>query len=225
MSAKINRRTLLRGAGGIAIALPFLNVMNEREAHAAPGPQRFAVLFNGQSLGGDECVLNYFLPTKTGRSYPLSVSLAPLGQWGLQDSITLASGLSIPIGSGPGQRDATFHADAHHPQMTGVANTRSGEGADQVVTRVVGAGSKFKSIHTIAQANPYRGEYYRRDVLTYGKDAGGAVFDIQNESSPEKMFTKLFTGFGMNVDPKILAELERRKSILDFVSGSRASLR
>src|SRR5262249_43949528 len=48
-SRQIGRRTLLRGAGGIAIGLPFLDIMarSERARAGAPTiPQRFVVFFS-----------------------------------------------------------------------------------------------------------------------------------------------------------------------------------
>ena len=48
----ISRRTVLRGAGGLALALPPLEIMSRPgTAHAAPGPKRFVMAYSGSSLG------------------------------------------------------------------------------------------------------------------------------------------------------------------------------
>lgn len=57
--SKISRRALLRGIGGVAIGLPVLEVMLDRHgerivgASGATMPTRYAILFAGQSIGGD----------------------------------------------------------------------------------------------------------------------------------------------------------------------------
>ena len=45
------RRAFLRGLGGIAIGLPFLEIMLPKRASAAPAPLRYIVSFAGSSLG------------------------------------------------------------------------------------------------------------------------------------------------------------------------------
>jgi len=42
----ISRRTILRGAAGAAIALPWLEAMSPRRARAATTPKRFIVMFS-----------------------------------------------------------------------------------------------------------------------------------------------------------------------------------
>ena len=55
-SRKLNRRALLTGAGGIAIGLPLLEIMQEGRGISFAAdppviPKRYLVCFGGQSLG------------------------------------------------------------------------------------------------------------------------------------------------------------------------------
>lgn len=49
----LSRRTVLRGAGRIAIALPFLEEMAAKKAHAADAPLRCVTMFFGLGLSGE----------------------------------------------------------------------------------------------------------------------------------------------------------------------------
>jgi len=57
-SPKLHRRTLLRGAAGVTVALPVLDCMlNGNGTAYAQGqtiPRRYAIVFAGQALGGDD---------------------------------------------------------------------------------------------------------------------------------------------------------------------------
>jgi hypothetical protein len=73
---RLDRRTLLRGAGGIAVGLPFLEIMSRsRRAGAqlqAP-PKRFVVFFSP-----DGSIRENWTPTGTETNFQLSRILAPL---------------------------------------------------------------------------------------------------------------------------------------------------
>jgi hypothetical protein len=69
---KLRRRHFLRGAGGLALALPFLEAMSD-SAHAAPFPKRFVVFFTG--LGQ---VRSAWAPTGTETDFTLGPVLEPL---------------------------------------------------------------------------------------------------------------------------------------------------
>ena len=108
---KFNRRTVLRGLGGIAISLPLLEIMlGSQSANAqAIGAKRLGIFFGGQSLGADNDRRNYFVPPDVGRNYTTSVGLKPLDNRGLKDDFSLVSGLYIPTGYGAGERGPDFH--------------------------------------------------------------------------------------------------------------------
>lgn len=70
---RISRRTVLRGAGGAAVALPFLELMGQREAYAQAFPKRLVIVYtpNGN-------VPSRFWPTGNENDFSLGETLAPL---------------------------------------------------------------------------------------------------------------------------------------------------
>ena len=72
---RLNRRAVLRGAGSVAIALPWLEAMTpERPAQAAAAPaKRFVGVY---TPGGT--VLENWRPTGTENAFTLSTILQPL---------------------------------------------------------------------------------------------------------------------------------------------------
>jgi len=72
-SKPLSRRTVLRGAGGVAISLPLLLAMRPRTAQAASLPKRFVVFFSANGMIKDQ-----WQPTATGTGFTLSPILSPL---------------------------------------------------------------------------------------------------------------------------------------------------
>jgi hypothetical protein len=85
----LDRRTLLRGAGGITIGLPLLDAMlplAHVRAQAVLAPQRFGVFFSANG------VVEYdWGPTGTENDFELSPNLAPLAPH--KDDIVVLYGL------------------------------------------------------------------------------------------------------------------------------------
>ena len=99
---RLSRRTLLHGAGGVMVGLPLLEAMLDAGPARAQtaAPKRFLVVFDGQSLGGDDdTLLSDFIPARTGAGYDLKTALAPLGTAGVQSLVTVVSGMRIPTAS------------------------------------------------------------------------------------------------------------------------------
>jgi hypothetical protein len=86
----LNRRTLLRGSGGIAIALPWLEVMEPLKTARAAGSaaRRFVAVY---TPGGT--VLDQWLPTGTETAFELSPILKPLEP--CRQQLQVLSGLSM----------------------------------------------------------------------------------------------------------------------------------
>ena len=97
MKRVLSRRTLLRGAGGVAIGLPVLECMlNEHgTAYAQSGgalPAVYGIVFAGQALGGDDHEKNvqrvngeimmqdghFIVPPESGAGYAITTPLRPI---------------------------------------------------------------------------------------------------------------------------------------------------
>ncbi len=237
MTTPLSRRTMLRGLGGVALGLPFLEAMLPRGARAqtAALPKRFALFFIGQSLGSDGDNRNFTIPTTAGAGYALSTGLQPLGDKGVQGDVSVISGLQTPRSTGPGHVDAGhFHDDSHFPTIHGCSlNCSSGDwcseapgvGIDQLARPFVGAGQTLGELHLLGHKTYSPTSH---TAYTTFRRAGSAIQPVRGEDDLGAAFTALFGGFrpssgpdaGTAADPA----LAKRKSVLDFVADQRQRL-
>ena len=90
----LDRRTLLRGAGGITIGLPFLEIMSRPRtaaAQAQPPIKRLIIFFSP-----DGSIRENWTPTGTETSFQLSRILAPLEATSKTSSSSTAWTTSAP---------------------------------------------------------------------------------------------------------------------------------
>lgn len=236
---RLPRRSFLRGAGGIAVALPVLDIMLDDHGTAlASGqrlPCRFLSCFGGYTLmcGGHPTPVAVE-PATTGPGYAPPSALASFASHGnIQDEITVVSGLSLPTTTTSGGaipaagRGFTFHFHNNplisgNRSNTGFANTDvTGPSADTIVAQHLGGDTTFPLLSYRAQALFYSqgggvDVPANRDTMTF--DAGGNP--IAPTVSPRLAYDSLFTGF-VPPDPAEAAaaalELRKRKSVLDIV--------
>src|SRR5689334_20983061 len=116
---RLPRRSFLRGLGGVAVGLPMLEIMappTVRAGGTSPAP-RYVYAFVGCSLSLNDT--ERVTPIDEGEGYTLGRAFAPLADLGVQDVVSVASGLLIPWdeGSGipPGGRRVGFHASSPCP--------------------------------------------------------------------------------------------------------------
>lgn len=236
---RLSRRALLRGAGGVALALPFLEGMLRNSAHAQSMiPKRYVVCFGGQSMGADNDPLdNVFAPTTVGPNYDLKTGTLPLGP--VKNDVSIISNLHIPrpydVGGGTavpagGARDE-FHVSTLSPLLSGMradADTYStGVTSDQILAAEIAGNTTFKSLIYRVQAAWYLqvSAPYGRESISYRPNPnGGKPIQIQPVVSPSQAYGQLFSNFTPpNADPAAAAaanrELRMRKSVVDLVKG------
>lgn len=238
---ELNRRTFIRGLGNVAIALPTLEIMLENKVYGATEPpKRFGIFFCGQSLGADGDRRNFTVPPNLGANYTTSVGLKPLETRGVKSNVSVVSGLYIPTGTGPGLRGPDFHPYSWWPMVNGTCNNtagfgteggRVGEGADQIIGRTVGAGTKFATLNYQGQPNFYVPgfDFGGRNVISFKKNADNSFSWLGNQTSPRAAFNSLFGSFlppsaSNVVDVKTQNQLLKRRSILDAILGQRDAL-
>ncbi len=239
MTRFLPRRSFLRGLGGVAVALPTLEIMLDNNGTALAGgnglPGRFLVSFDGGALGADnDPEHNRYAPDAQGRDYDLKTALAPLGDYGgIQSEVSVVSGLRIPYGNPipAGGWASDFHIQALGPLISGMRNSAAddygvnGPTADQIVADAIGGETTFRSLTYQVQASWYltQSAPYGRDVLSYRSDGSGGVVANPGQTSPQLAYQALFTGF-VPPDPgqadELLFELEKRRSVLDRVRSS-----
>jgi hypothetical protein len=222
--SRITRRTLLRGAGAAAIALPFLNIMQRRGRAATPVfPKRFLVWFTP-----DGTIHENWVPTGTTTNFQLSTILAPLAPY--QSSLIVLDGLTDQVGN-YGQIPGDDHQRGMGTMLTGVhllagdqqggcdtcpaAGLASGMSIDQAIANQIGTSTKFKSLELGVQAGSSGAWAYSNYT--------GANAPLPPDNDPHSVFTRVFADLG--VDPAALAALRaERKSVLDAVMDSYQSL-
>jgi hypothetical protein len=238
----LSRRRVLRGLGGAAIALPFLELFHDRTAKAqdATAPLRYVVAFAGSSLGMQS--RDFVVPEAQGPLVGnLSHGLQPLADFGVEDVTSLVSGLEIPFGPDgsipAGGRAIQWHSSSKCPHLCGVKSASGGNEkltgptSDWIVADAIG-GPTFETRPVLT----YRVQpaYYRGTNGTGGNRGlmsarmkNGELEQITPQFSPQVAFQDLFAGF-VPSDPQEAAEalllLERRRSILDLVADDTGRL-
>lgn len=242
MSAKsspnrVARRAFLRGAGGLVLALPFLEYFAQKPALAAPPPKRYVFAFGGTSIGfsgGDSVVPAMEGPLKGN----LSIGLQPLEDLGVTDVVSLVSGLYIPWSDnpGPGGRVIQWHSSTPAILASGLRSGLNGEHenlqgptTDQIVAEALHAGTDKEVLAYRVQAAYYRGENGTggaRGTIS-ARVVNGVLEDVSPISSPHVAYNALFGNF-VPTDPaeaeKAKFLLERRKSVIDLVKNDAEGL-
>lgn len=232
------RRRVLRGLGGFAIALPFLEYFAPKHsALAAPPPKRFALLFAGMSVGaygGDQ-----FAPGVGPLANNLTRGLANLktSDWDVTDAVSLVSGLSIPTGSSPptAGRPIAFHSTSHQVIVSGqrfdteLYGAVPGPSIDWVAAETLAGNTQRPVLVYRAQPVFYRAEDYDggTDGIISARMNGGELEQIAPTVSPRVAFESLFEGF-TPPDPEEAAKAKRllamRKSVVDLCADDAEAL-
>jgi len=238
----ITRRTFLRGIGGVAVALPALEIMDSPRASRAaadvPGarPCRFVVMQAGVSTGADSTDDDLLVPSATGAGYEIRPALQSLEDLGVAADVSLVSGLKIPWDTGggipPGGRSVFYHYNTIGPQVAGTATGTErggrprGPTCDQLVADAIAGETPHRLLTYRVQPASYVG---RNEIggdsgcLSWRSNSDGSLDRIEPTVSPRLAFESLFTGFAP-ADPaeaeRARRLLGRRKSILDLVHGN-----
>ncbi|WP_437785683.1 DUF1552 domain-containing protein [Sorangium sp. So ce1097] len=212
---------MLRGAGAIAVALPWLEIMGpERIARAAPEPaKRFLAVY---TPGGT--VLNRWRPTGTETSFTLSPILAPLAP--VQDRLLVVDGLDMASARGE-QHQAGIIAWLTGTAQEGSNNGGYGSGPsiDQVIASRISAGQKAKASIQIAlrwATGKSHGLLSPMNAANYENTAPHKP--IPPRLDPVEIFTELFGTLNPGDDNDAARRLARKQSILDFLDRRYATL-
>src|SRR5689334_15039147 len=110
---RLNRRALLRGAGGIAVGLPMLEIMTGRKASAAAGtsPRRLVIFFSPNGTND----MDQFMPQGTGSGFVLGSETSPLEP--LRDRLLVLS--NIRMDSAKFVERADLHSTGMSCMLTG----------------------------------------------------------------------------------------------------------
>jgi hypothetical protein len=209
-----SRRLFLRGAG-CAMTLPWLESMPVWGAATTETPKRFAVVFMGNGVNG-----NNWWSKGNGDEMKLSKSLEPLEA--LKKKVNVINGLynAPAVGQGihPGQTGNLLSGVA----IQRGATVRGGVSMDQVIARHVGQDTPLTSL-VLATEQPMTGYHETNFSMAYSSHISGesAESPVPNEVYPSLAFDSLFENRGSLRNMSILDRVkDRAESLQKQVSST-----
>lgn len=230
---RLSRRALLRGSGGVALALPLLDVMAPRElrAQAAAAPRRILFVFQAN---GDETNARFASSGET--DFVLGEFLAPLEPY--RNELLFLNKLHRRFYELPeGQR-----SDNHQQGGSSLAPWASGAGSfpiggteDQTIGYVQGPSADYAIGDRVVQADAsvaHRHLVYRvgdksNHIWNLHSHAGpvGQQNPVPPETDPHAAYARLFGGGDPGAEAAVTRQLEKRRSALDLVLGELGTLK
>lgn len=219
MAKLLNRRTLLRGAGGVALSLPFLDAMRGKRASAdledglVDGRiKRFVVVFKGNGVHQPS-----FFPTSDSFT---DTTLAPLERF--RDRALIMDGVKIQSAI---DSVGEMHQTGMGSVLSGVQLQNTGEflgggGAtsgwgdgitiDQVIAGRIRGGTRFGSLELGVHTDEIGSEI--RSRINYR----GPADPLSPVDNPREIFDRLFAGFDAGAAERE-AHRARRQRVVDAV--------
>jgi hypothetical protein len=219
----LNRRTVLRGMGGLAVALPFLEAMREggAGAQAMQPPKRLIIWYTSNGT-----LLRDWLPSTTGANFDIKPILKPFDTPALRPHLTVVSGIknasALKVG-GNGHSVGMTNLLTCQPfkevQATEFGDVGWGGGIsiDQELAKRI-KGPPLQSIELGVQTQKQYGNFY--SYISYA-DGGGSKNAVTSDDDPRSAFGRLFNSIpdGTQTRDQVQAIVDKRKSVLDFVQG------
>ncbi|MCM8535587.1 MAG: DUF1552 domain-containing protein [Lentisphaeraceae bacterium] len=201
---KINRRTVLRGMGGISLGLPWLEAMGQSSFSNKNIRLCYLVFPNGVNI-------DHWTPEGTGSNYKLSKTLAPLEP--IKDLVNIHTGLV--------HRAHSVHAPGYANFLSGVTVKKgmgpygAGVSCDQIAAQDIGKDSYLPSIELSVEPPKHKGlspAGYNRAMGAYISWANKTT-PVPRELIPINAFDRMFKGIkrSKTTTPEI------SRSILDYV--------
>jgi hypothetical protein len=231
---RISRRTLLRGAGGVAIGLPLLNIMDQRPARAQSEPASPRRIIFSFKANGDQVAQRF---SQTGETtFQLGEFLAPLEPY--RSELLFLNKLDKKFGK-MGQNE---QSDGHQQGGSALAPWPSGEGSypiggtDRKIGYVLGPSADYAIGERVLASDPtppphrhlvYRVGQKNNDIWNLHSHAGpeGTQNPVSPETDPYAAYTRIFT---FNSDPAaqaaLLERLAKKQSALDLVLAETTAL-
>jgi hypothetical protein len=226
---KLSRRTVIKGAGSIAIALPWLEAMgNPRRASAqttAPVPlKRFITVYTPGGSVRTGAIGDKYTPTGSETSFTLSPILAPLEP--VKSKLLIVDGLNLTCGD-----QSKYNVEQHQggsvgwltgAVQPGALNYPKSPSIDQVLAPRLSTGKAYASLEFAVRwaTGKSHGKVSPLNAMYF--DAVAPNGPRAPRLDPQDIFNTLFGslmpgGGGTGPDPNAIAMM-RKKSILDFVN-------
>lgn len=213
---RLNRRTLLRGAAGIGIALPFLDAMRPSVGNAQSGaPQRFGVFFSACGVAP-----NTWEPSGDGTNFTLGQSLQALEPH--RDDLVILRGIDAETSymqeGNPHDLAMAHMLTATRMQVRAVGRadhvvdgTVSGPSIDQAIAQAIGNDTRLRSLELGVESTTTVLE-----PMVLHMSYGGPNDPRTPIDEPQQAFSRLF-GDTSAGQAEIDRLLQQRRSVLDAV--------
>lgn len=207
---RLSRRAVLRGAGSIAIALPWLEIMTtERTSQAATAvtpPARFLSVY---TPGGT--VLDKWRPSGTETDFTLGPILQPLAP--LKDRILVLDGIDMKSAHGEQHQSGMIAWLTGTKQPQGAGQFATAPSIDQVLAPQLSVGKKLPSLEVAVRwgTGKSRGLVSPMNIVSYSADS--PVAPIQPRLDPRSIWQELFGA----IDTENAKRATWDKSMLDAV--------
>ena len=247
---QLSRRTMLKGALGVGVALPWLEIMMPktlRAQSAAPAPKRFGVFFspcgtipeNWRSIATGTTAA---IPSGT-TDFTLSPILQPLAPY--QNDIVVLRGVNMESANAPKYGlMANVHDQGMTHMLTGIGLKKGPAGAgranhfldgsaggpsiDQHIAEAIGGDTLLPSLELGVEST----DTFLEVLVTrmcYGpvdpNDSYGRAIPVPPVDDPIQAYTRLFGTTQTGTAGQVLQSLKNKQSVLDYVSADYMDLK
>lgn len=219
---RLHRRAVLRGAGSIAIALPWLEIMGEgRTARAAEAGKRFVTVYTpGGTVMNDGNGQNRWRPSGSETDWTLSPILSPLEL--VKSKLLVLDGLGMPSAIGE-QHQAGIIAWLTGTNQDGGGYSQ-GPSVDQVIADKISQDKALRSLQLAIRWGTGKSHGLLSPINCVNFENNASFDPIPPRLDPQAIFTALFGTLDPDNADDIKARIERKKSILDHVDRKYADL-
>jgi hypothetical protein len=228
---KLDRRTVIKGAGTIAIALPWLEAMvapRRANAQTTSVPlKRFVTVYQPGGTVRSGSIGDKYTPTGSETAFTLSPILAPLEP--VKSKLLIVDGLNLTCGD-QSRYMVEQHQGGSVGWLTGAVQPGSGNypkapSIDQVLAGRLSTGKSYASLELAVRwaTGKSHGKLSPMNAMYFDAATGTPR---PPRLDPQDIFNTLFgsvTG-GTGTDPNAIA-LMRKRSILDFVDKKYSALK
>lgn len=221
---KLSRRSLLYGATGVAIGLPWLEAMIPEPANAQdnekPISRRFIAVFQP---GGT--VLERWRPTGTPEAFELSPILAPLAP--VKDQLVIIDGLALASAIGEQHQSGIIALLTGSPQLIEGPSYASSPSLDQAIAaklRSQPGGVKPKaSLHCAVRWATGKAHGLLSPISALSFENAAPHSPIPPRIDPVEIWNELFAPLARSAEDAAQRRM-RKKSILDYLDRRYAKL-
>jgi hypothetical protein len=220
---RISRRAVLAGAGRIAIALPWLEIMGTASVASAQaaGASTSARRFLGVYTPGGT-VRDKFWPSGGETDFTLSPILKPLEP--LLSKVLVLQGLDMKSALGEQHQAGIVAWLSGTPQSSAHRQYAAGPSLDQVLATRISAGKPKNSLQMAVRWATGKSHGLLHPINAMNFEDNATFNPIPPRIDPVAIYADLFGGLDSAQTQAARERLERKKSVLDFVGRRYATL-